>query len=188
MEQEKTFVCEPCDKVFSCKFNLQRHLKTDRHMRCCQTKTYTCEPCNYTTKQKSNYDKHCASEKHKAQSNKSCHIVAMRKMTLDELIDHEAELYEDYEAFRESIDREIERLHEKVFGKMGSICYATKMCWYKSGKVWNGYNQDKRILDEIDELDTKAQRYRLESGLALCTAMIADLEKGRCSSKITSAQ
>jgi hypothetical protein len=115
----------------------------------------------------------------------------MRAMTLEELEDHYDDLYEPYEAFCEPIEAEINRLHEKVFGKPGSICYAYHMDLYMKHlkgigdykeMPWMGYYQNaKPILDEIDRLYDQTIKYKMDSGMTLCLAMIQDMK--RCSSK-----
>jgi hypothetical protein len=65
----KNFICEICNFETTQKSNLDRHLKTQKHILCAeQKKTFFCKDCNFSTSTKRNYTRHLQTQKHKMNS------------------------------------------------------------------------------------------------------------------------
>lgn len=65
----KKFICEICNFETKQKSNLDRHLKTQKHILCAEQNIFFfCKDCNFSTITKRNYTRHLQTQKHKMNS------------------------------------------------------------------------------------------------------------------------
>lgn len=66
----KKFICEHCNFETTKKANLDRHLKTQKHILCAEQNNFFffCKECNFSTSTKRNYTRHLQTQKHKMNS------------------------------------------------------------------------------------------------------------------------
>ena len=63
--KQATFSCIPCEKTFKLKSDLNRHLKSKKHLnREVNKSTFSCEPCNKTFKLKTDLSRHLEANTH----------------------------------------------------------------------------------------------------------------------------
>lgn len=63
--QNEKLTCLRCNLTFANKSNLNKHLKSKKHLRAGACVEYKCERCNFITHDKTNWEKHLLTSKHR---------------------------------------------------------------------------------------------------------------------------
>lgn len=148
-QADKQWICEPCDYKAKNKFNFERHLKSEKHLRggCCIR--YNCDLCDYHTKQKGDWTDHLETEKHQE-------AYSYSKMTMIQKTFHHLKKAMNLKKEMNKIQKSIELLRRKIYPK-GAIYLGNGRRFTPRERQWFGMIE--RIEEDEDGKDEERESH-----------------------------